>query len=410
MLKLAEQSLVELYSKEKITPAVETRIIQKEDFTKIQPQYCEKVCKLNCKSYEDVKLSSSKVDVLIIQDHDALDDKWKSGEKTEKAHRKIIEELCRRNFSEASRKVVNVLKCKLTSEDLVKGKPPTALKQYKCSPYLKKEIELSQPKVIISLSNNASKAVGVNKSNYTNRGEIYGNVVLTLHPKITLMIRQNASGKMWGPDYWSVIDRDFAKAGKLLRGELTIPTLDTALEKAKKNIRVARNINDVKAFCDELDGLAQNKIISFDTETTGLDPWHSDAKLITIQFGYRNDITKQIVSLVIPLWHKQNKGYDPAEAWKRIVPFLQSQQKKIGHNAKFDILYIYATTGVRVQGLIFDTMLILHNISSGIQGNYSLKRGVWDWFPESGLGGYEERLPSLSTKKQIENDEQTEDV
>lgn len=408
MIKIKDMSLEELYAKPKITPSVETAIVSKEDFTRIQPNYCEKVCKLKCKSYTNVQLDHREVDVLILQDHTAPRDGYKDGERIERSHQAIITELCRRNLQGLSYKLINVMKCKLEDEDMARGnKPPTSAVQLKCSPYLKKEIELSNPKVIISLTNNATKVLGLKKSNYTNRGEIHGNVVLTLHPKITLMIRQNASGKMWGSDYWEVIDRDFNKAGRMARGELQVPELDISIERQKSNIFICRTIEDVLKAYKELLALPPRRIISFDTETTGLDPWHPDAKLLTIQFGYRLS-NGNIRSIVIPLRHRENKGYDPDVAWGFVKVILESNLPKIGHNVKFDILYIYATTGVRVKNVVFDTMLILHNMNSGIQGNYGLKRAVWDFLPESGLGGYEDKLPKLTEEKKDEEEENVE--
>lgn len=403
-------SLSELYAKEKITPSVEAAIVAKEDFTKIQSNYCDRVCRLKCKNYESVSLDHRAVDVLIIQDHDAIRDGYKDAARIERSHRTILAELCGRNLAGLSYKLVNVLKCQLEDEDLARSnKPPTAAVQLKCSPYLKKEIELSKPKVIISLTNNATKVLGLKKSNYTNRGEIHGNVILTLHPKITLMIRQNSSGKMWGSDYWDVIDKDFAKAGRIARGELRVPSLDTGIEKQKDNIFICRTILDVRKVIQELSDLPLTRIVSFDTETTGLDPWALDAKLLTIQFGYRTS-KGSIRSIVIPLFHRENNLYDPREAWVYVADFLKGDHPKIGHNVKFDILYIFATTGVRVNNVVFDTMLVLHSLNSGIQGNYGLKRAVWDYLPETGLGGYEDKLPNLTKVKEKDEEEESEDV
>src|ERR1700739_4562022 len=118
--------------------------------------------------------------------------------------------------------------------------------------------------------------------------------------------------------------------------------------------------------------LPSNAGVSFDTETTSLDGMSADARLLTIQFGYRNQVTREIESWVIPLWHRDNKTYDPQKAWDMISPWLQGPQPKLAHNGKFDILYIYYTTGIRVKNLVLDTMLVLHDIDSGAQGTYGL--------------------------------------
>ena len=46
-----------------------------------------------------------------------------------------------------------------------------------------------------------------------------------------------------------------------------------------------------------------------------------DAKLLCVQFGYRDIESGIIVAKVIPLWHRTNNMYNPDEAWKLITPF-----------------------------------------------------------------------------------------
>ena len=88
---------------------------------------------------------------------------------------------------------------------------------------------------------------------------------------------------------------------------------------------------------------------------------------------------------------------------------------KVGHNITFDICFLAATTGVRLKGTILDTLLALHSLDSGIKGCYGLKPAVWDYLPDSGLGGYEDLLmideshpdwiPSVVEGEELEDDE-----
>ena len=418
MAKLSELSLEELYSR-KITKSVEEIIIQKESFSQISTNWCGKVCKLNCKGPSNSLLNISRsVDVLIIQDHRAYDEpKFKrSGKLVEAKHKEIIKFLADKGLGkDISYQVTDLLKCPLTAADIKKNKPPTESVMLKCRPYLLDEIDRLKPKVIISLATPATKALGLKASNYGNRGEIMEYkgipVVFSLHPRILIMLRQNSAGKFWGPDFFSIILRDFQKARRLIEGGLTVPNLEEALSRARQRIIIARDIGRVKDLCAQLLELAKaGKVLSYDTETTGLDPQAPDAKLITAQFGFKDE-DGQYKSFVFPLWHKDNIWYDPNEAWEFIKLLLEDPSvKKIGHNMKFDVLYTYFTTGVRLQGVLFDTMLLLHSINSGVQGNYGLKQAVWDWLPETQLGGYEDRLPKLTKGlKEEESEEDEED-
>lgn len=412
-MKVSLLPLHELYGRPKITPSVEAAIQAKEDFSKISPDYCQHVCRLKCKSPQQVQLLNTEVDVLIVQDHMAPRGKFdRTEDGQEQTQRAIIDFICRQaGFNGLRYRLVSMLKCKPSEDDFPRGKAPTATVLQKCKPYLLAEIERCKPKVIISLSTAVTKALGLKKhSNTGNRGEIVDNVVITLHPRVLSMIRQNASGKMWGVDYFRVIVRDFAKAARIARGQLVIPNLTEAIEFYVRNrIRFARNIEDVRDILGRINALPEKAVISFDLETTGLDPLAVDAKILTIQFGWRDPETKNIVAAVIPLWHRENNLFNPDEAWKLVEPLLLSSRSKVGHNSKFDILYTYWTTGCRVRNVDFDTLLILHDLDSGAQGCYGLKVAVWDWLAELGIAGYEGLLPKL-TKAKDEEDEDGETI
>jgi DNA polymerase I - 3''-5'' exonuclease and polymerase domains len=408
-MKVSLLPLNELYARPKITAAVEAAIQAKEDFSRIAPNYCEKVCKLKCKAPQRVQLLNQEVDILIVQDHMAPRGKFdRTDDGQEQIQRSIIDFICRQaGFNGLRYRLTTLLKCKPNDQDFPKGKPPTITVLQKCKPYLLAEIERCKPKVIISLSTAVTKALGLKKhSNTGNRGEIVGNVVITLHPRVLTMIRQNSSGSMWGADYFRVIVRDFNKAARMARGQLAIPDLQEAIEfYARNRIAFARSLQDVKAIVDTINALPERAIISFDTETTGLDPWAPDAKLLTIQFGWRDPKTGNILAAVIPLWHRENTFFDADEAWQMVAPLLLSNRPKVGHNSKFDILYIAVTTGVRVRNVAFDTLLILHSIDSGAQGTYGLKTATWDWLADMGIGGYEDLLPKLTKVKEVDEEE-----
>jgi len=416
-IKISALPLNELYEK-KITASVEAAIQSKEDFSGLSKNYCSMVCKLKCKQPEKVRLLNTEVDILIIQDHSAPKGKYDRREnQSENVQKDIIEFICQKaGFAGLTYRIVNLLKCAPTEADFPKGKAPSIITISKCKPYLLEEIRVSKPKAIISLSTAVTKALGYKKhANTSNRGEIVnGNIVITLHPRVLSMIRQNASGAMWGNDYFEVIRRDFEKAAKIARGELVVKPLSQGLEEQRKNIRVCRNLEDIRQVVEIITNLPEGYIISCDTETTGLDPMSPTAKLLCIQFGWKDPVSKVYVAAVIPLWHRANTLYNPDIAWKLVVPIIVSEKiLKVGHNFKFDYLYLYHTTGVRVLGYEMDTMLLAHALDSGIQGCLGLKAILWDWAIDLGIGGYENLLPKLTKIKKVEEEseeEETEDA
>jgi hypothetical protein len=417
MAKLEALSLEQLYER-KMTASVEAAIMLKEDFSKPVPNWCGKVCRLNCRNPPRSMFASEQVDILIIQDYKAFDEPKfrKRGADIELKHREVIAQLAKtafrakEGFPELTYSVTNLLKCQLTQDDIKKGKAPTDVVLNKCKPYLLQEIQTRKPKVIVSLSTAVTKGLGLKKTNYGNRGEIDGNVVITLHPRTLLMLRQNSSGKFWGPDFYEIIQRDFRKAAALARGELRNPDLPGAIAKYKKQIYIARSKADVVNFCDELTNAGlDGSILSYDTETNTLDPFAPDAKILTMQFGFRHD-DGTIHAFVFPMWHRDNKWVSGDETFEHIRPILENENiKKVGHHMKFDVLMTATTTGCRIRGVAYDTMLLLHAKDSGTQGNLGLKQAIWDYLPETELGGYEDLLPKLHTEKQIEKMEGEDD-
>jgi hypothetical protein len=412
-MKVSQLSLVELYSKEKITPSIEKAILEKESFSSISPDYCRSVCKLKCKSPSFAKLLSIEVDVLIIQENIALPGKYdRAPGQQERIQMGVIKHLTdNAGMSGLTYRVIPLLKCELKPQDLKLGKPPAATTLLKCKPYLWEEIRRSKPRVILSLGTAVTKALGFKRlSNGRNRGAItrlsqgdYAHtlpdipVVLSAHPKILSMIRQNAQGSgMWGSDYYNVILRDFQKANDLARGLKELPDLVSTIKFYKENrITFCKSVADVQACMDRIAALPESAVLSFDTETNTLDAMAVGAKLLTIQFGWRDPASGQIVAAVIPLNHRKNLFYKADEAWPLIAPMLEGSRPKVAHNGKFDILMIYWTMGTRVRNLKFDTMLMLHSISSGNQGCYGLKAAAWDFLWDLGFAGYEDLLPSL---------------
>lgn len=399
-MRLSLLPLNELYEK-KITATVEAVIHTKEDFSTISETYCEKVCKLPCKAYKEVQLLSEELDILIVQDHNALKGKYdRTDTQSEDVMRGIIQHICQEAGFEGLRySITNLLKCPVSEANIKKGKAPTATVLLKCKPYLVSEIERCKPKVIISLSTATTKSLGLKKhSNTGNRGEIVDNrIVITLHPKVLTMIRQTASGALWGQEMYKVIVRDFKKAADLVRGKLIVPNIQESIAKlVKERMTFAESEQDVRDIMTMLNVLPENSVVSFDTETTSLDGMSPEAKLLTIQFGWRDPIDGLVKAAVIPLWHRENSAYNPDNIWDEIAAFLVNSRPKVAHNGKFDILYIYWTKGVRVQNCTFDTMLMLHSLDSGAQGTFGLKAAVWDFIPEMGFGGYEALLPPLT--------------
>ena len=236
-IKITEIPTEDLLQSPKITPTIYKELVNRVDFSKPNMDFCKYVCAMpevmknpatHCKLH-----ATGHFDVVYIQEQRAMGTKWRSGADIEKMHRRQIGFMLRQALPPGvSFTILDLAKCP-KQPYFVKGKAKkvTMTNLKACANYLYRELEIIKPSVIISTSTNITKALGIKgAANYDNRGEFYySNIpgleaqiptVLTLHVEILNMIRQNASGKMYGPDYYSVIVKDFAKAGKIATGGL----------------------------------------------------------------------------------------------------------------------------------------------------------------------------------------------
>ncbi len=381
------QTLDELYENPKITPSILKYIREKEDFTSIQERYC-KICPAPCKSRMPslngtwTQKTRNEDPVMVILPHRYMDEE-KNGRTT------VV-------GSDRTKRIVDMISEPLNMPAFFTPAYLCTQQDYKvplkvvkhCSSYIQQLVKGTRPKAILACGPNALQTLGLKGS----RGDtLYWGperipVVATYDPRILFMIRQNSSGDCWGPDYISILLRDLRKVKDLANG-IRPPSLEQAVEKAKQQLVITKSMAQVYEM---LETLGNEKVVSFDIETSTLDPWSETAKILTAQFG-TEDGTK---AWVVTLWHKDmpEDWYDPNEAWVALAPLLVDPNiLKVGHNIKFDALYVRVTKNLKVMP-IEDTMLYMHSLNSGTQGEYGLKPAVQDFLWETGLGGYEDLL------------------
>lgn len=403
-----EECYAHIYQAGKANPAVVKRIESLEDFSEYNRDYVSLVCRTPGTIFPLIPMLTEEADVLVIQSHIPFPEKWKKGFEINYMHQNQLRSMMP---SDMSFKVTSLVKfAPSVFNHPTNRKPMNKFTQTQMKgwlPYLLNEINVVNPKVIVAMSTEVVKLLGLKMSNTKNRGEVHISpvcglpVVITLHPKALNMIRQTASGGMWGDDYYSVIKRDLEKASDLVNDRVQLRDLQSSIANAVENqITVCETIEDVRYWTTFLCSLPPKQFTSWDLETNSLDPWfrginrfgeEDRARILTSQVGYRRD-DGTVHAIVFPLWHRCNSGYDPDEAFEIHKEYLQRDSCKVGHNISFDICFLAESTGIRLKGTILDTLLALHSLDSGIKGCYGLKASVWDYLLESGLGGYEELL------------------
>lgn len=403
--KLRESmTLEQLYETGLTTPSVKKVIIEKENFNAPAHEYCSRFCSLpegrrDCTSTALQVRSRRRVDVLIVLPMKRPDEptkygKVKYGWADDTLHMKIIDYLVEKYLPEFSVEIQFLLKCRPGHKDKV---TTTAMKN--CSPYLMEQIKHMKPKVIIFLGKETAQGLGVKKPKrgFIDTLEVDGiqiPTIITLHPRITTMIRQNASGSFWGTDYLTIIDHDFKKVSQILRGEASITTLALAIEDfVRQRLFITESIQAIAELRDEILSLPDKTILAWDCETTSLDPWDVDARTLTYQFTYKRPSDGLVISVVVPLWHRCNTLYDPAEAFGYMVEILEAPNTvKIGHNIGFDIIWARVVHNLYPNNIGFDTMLLLHSLNSGTQGFYDLKTATCDYLFKLQLAGYDDGI------------------
>lgn len=412
IFKPAKATLEECYEQiqvtRKATPSVVKRVVALEDFSEYSRDYIANVCRTPNTAFPLQPMITKEVDVLIIQNHIPFPEKWKKGVELNYMHERQLESMMP---SDISWDVTSLVKFspslfKHPTNGKIQNKF-TATQMKNWMPYLLEEIERSKPKVIVATSTEIVKLLGLKMSNTNNRGEVHVSpllgipVVITLHPKVLNMIRQTASGGMWGDDFYSVIRRDLWKASDLVNSRVQLKDLHESVERASADqITICKSIEDVRKWTNFLVNLPSNQFTSWDLETNSLDPWYCGinrfgeedrARILTSQVGYRRE-DGEVHAIVFPLWHRDNDYYDPDEAFEIHKEYLLLDSCKVGHNITFDICFLAAAHGVRLVGTILDTLLALHSMDSGIKGCYGLKAALWDYLLPSGFGGYEDLL------------------
>lgn len=137
-------------------------------------------------------------------------------------------------------------------------------------------------------------------------------------------------------------------------GKLSLSTIETILVDSQEKL-------------DQLiDDLKNSKWLSFDTETTDVDP--NRANLVGISLA-----TEPTKGYYIPIGHKTGENQLPIEKIVNAIrPFMEdSKVNKVGHNLKYDGMML-SKYGIEVHPYIFDTMIAAWVVDPGTF-NYGLK-------------------------------------
>jgi len=136
----------------------------------------------------------------------------------------------------------------------------------------------------------------------------------------------------------------------------------SVVAQVEKRYRVLTTLSDLDAYLEEI---SHADLVSLDTETTGLDPMHSE--LVGMSFAV---VPHQAAYL--PLAHRgpdRGQQVDRNAALVRLKPWLEDAARaKVGQNLKFD-MHILANHGVTLRGVMHDTLLQAYLLESHLPRN-----------------------------------------
>lgn len=228
--------------------------------------------------------------------------------------------------------ISNVVKCRPPE-----NRTPNKTESKTCAgTYLVQELEKVDPDFVLILGNSPLQAL-VGRSGITKyRGQTYGEEPLlfpTFHPAYVLR----------SPQHLPTFKSDLARFARMVAGE------SSKAEPTK--VRIVRSVAGLKRLIEEL---SHADVISYDIETTGLEEWRPDAKIVSISFT-----TEPGRATVVPLHHATQTWKDPDKVLRALKTSLERPDAKyIAQNGKFDCRWL-ASNGIFVRQT-FDTMLAAH--------------------------------------------------
>lgn len=308
--------------------------------------------------------------IMIVQDNPRKLDIKHTTQFYGKSCRAFLQALRNRGIPEDEVYFTSIAKCGCDEDDEIKPKDVV-----NCLPSFEEELAEVDPDIIIPMGKASLKKL-IGKNTLTKlRGKAQTVEVLGRERIILPMIHPiNTKTK---PIYKEYTLKDLDTLASLY--ENGMPELINTDYRFPDSLEEAlKEIEDFKE---------NSEVLSFDLETTSLNPFEKDSKIICISLS-----NKPTTGVAIPIYHKENPMSE-----KEIKVLIQSLKElletpdiiKVAHNGKFDIKWLEVTLGIEVKNFSFDTQLAHYLAVSEEQGTQGLKSLAWEF---TDMGGYDNSL------------------
>lgn len=313
---------------------------------------------------------SSNPDLLVIGPAPYYDDDIQGGNFLGEAGSLLRDILKETGFDDNKLAFAQVVRCRPSTTKWGKtvNREPTAAEIKDCKPLILKDIKNLNPRGILLLGAVAFKTIlGVTGIN-SNRGRLFDldgiPVIPTFHPEQVLRDTQ----------FLEYFARDIEQMYKELYCE-------------KEAVQPADYffLKDLSSLKDLLSVAADAEEMSFDLETSRLNPHMEDAQIVCVSFSF---VERQ--SFIVPLHHCSPwfKGRMMGYAKEVVAALMESNIPKIAHNGKFDMTWLKVTEGITTNNFAGDTMLMQYLLTEQA-GTHGLDWLAWRY---TDMGGYDAPL------------------
>jgi len=203
----------------------------------------------------------------------------------------------------------------------------------------------------------------------------------------------------WSPAYVMrndhLMEEWFSEFGNIM--ELSNDYEDKVVSLQEGGIGDYTVLTDYDRCCQELKRFhragKQGKVIAFDLETTGLQPYERRARIGVLSMSVK------VGTASVFIWDHDDSSWTKREKrmWlKKMGQFFSKGYKFVGQNAKFDAKWVYAMTGIMPQ-IHADTQL-MHHILMEEKGTHGLKVQAVRY---TNMGAYEDELDQHIPDKNV---------
>jgi len=265
-----------------------------------------------------------------------------------------------------------------------------------CRHRLEETIVRIQPDIIVAFGADAARSVlGRSKMRFDDLRGTASLLTLPRHEKsFNVYVTYSPKAVLAQQGLFRELERDLQNAFLLAEGRLDQHRHSE--EFLRQHYQFPHTVAEVQDLCDEIINYANEgdppgkHMISVDTETTSLEPYAPDFRIICISFAWA-----ELKATSIVLDHPQ-AWWSPeelAQVKQHVQRVLACPKPKVLHNGQFDVQGICHHYGWPLENFVWDTMGAEHLLEEDKQGAYGLKMLTRVRLPA--YAGYEDKVAEL---------------